>query len=107
MNIHRRDRAKSSRQTQLNEEYSSSSHSLLYQYDPYNSNLFQLSFFSPEVLTRNYSMSMKRKPNELRLFGDEHGRIGGMGGKEIRKMRDEKEEGGLDLELRLGLQPSM
>ncbi|KAL0920501.1 hypothetical protein M5K25_009641 [Dendrobium thyrsiflorum] len=122
MNIHRKDRAKIMRQTKSKEEYTWSCHSLQtkskeeyswnshsssYKYNPYYSNLSQLSFFSPEVLIRNYNMGSKRRPNELRLLRDDLARRDGMGGEEMRMKRDEEEARGLDLELRLGLQPSM
>ncbi|XP_020679817.1 transcriptional regulator TAC1-like [Dendrobium catenatum] len=98
MNIHRKDRAKILRQTKSKEEYSWSGHSSSYKYNPYYSNLSQLSFFS---------LGSKRRVNELRLLRDDHGRRDGKGGEEMRMKRDEGEARGLDLELRLGLQPSM
>ncbi|PKU67897.1 Transcriptional regulator TAC1 [Dendrobium catenatum] len=84
MNIHRKDRAKILRQTKSKEEYSWSGHSSSY-----------------------FSLGSKRRVNELRLLRDDHGRRDGKGGEEMRMKRDEGEARGLDLELRLGLQPSM
>ncbi|XP_020591238.1 zinc finger protein 10-like [Phalaenopsis equestris] len=93
MNIHRKDRANILRQKELKEKYS------------YNPSL--VSYTSSEVWMKNYNIGLKRKPNELWLFGDDGGKRGRMGGVNMAMERVEEKGGGLDLELRLGLQPSM